>query len=57
MIITLTEDEIREALLEAMKIKTNYMYNVTADDSYFNVYVDGQEIEDVENITFSVVFD
>ena len=58
MIITLSDDEIREVLLEAVSNKTSYMYgDAVLDNSYFNVYAAGQEIDDVTNITFSVVFD
>lgn len=57
MIVTLTNDEVRAALARAIEEKTSYVLGtVTADDCWFDVKSEGEEIEVVSSIEFSFEF-
>jgi hypothetical protein len=56
MIITLTDDEVRQALLEAAEKKTHYMHKMHVDNLYFNVVASGKDVEDIHEVTCSIDF-
>lgn len=58
MIITLTDKEIREALISAVAEKTAYtLGTIIEDDSWFEVNAAGKQVDDIEGVMFSVKID
>jgi len=58
MIITLTYDQVREALLQAVHDKIYNVKESDLDHSYFTISsAQNNDIEDIESVTFSVEFE
>ena len=52
--ITLTDDEVRAALAEALAEKTRHVFSMfNPEDCFFTVTACGVEVEDVESVTFT----
>ncbi|MFL0802409.1 MAG: hypothetical protein K6L81_01740 [Agarilytica sp.] len=57
MIITLTDDEVRDALLKAASEKTQHVLgNGQVDNLYFDVVAGGKDVEDIEQVQCSIDF-
>jgi hypothetical protein len=57
MIVTLTDDEVREALRKAAAEKTNYVLGEgDIDNLYFDVIACGKDVEDIEQVQCSIDF-
>ena len=57
MIVTLTDDEVREALLKAAAEKTQHVLGEgNIDNLYFDVVACGKDVEDIEQVQCSIDF-
>jgi len=57
MIVTLTDDEVRDALLKAAADKTQGVLGTgTVDNLYFNIVVEGKDVDDIEQVQCSIDF-
>lgn len=55
MIVKLTDDEIREALIQKLNEKFNYSNNFEPEDCYFECEagdINGDKIDDIHNVRF-----
>lgn len=56
MKITLTDEEVRKALQDALSEKFSHMHIFEEEDFYFTVtLINGEEVEDIEFIEFTGV--
>ena len=54
MRVTLTDDEVREALLNAVSEKLQHNFgDLDPDRSWIDVTASGKEVEDLEEVTFT----
>lgn len=52
--ITLTDEEVRNALAKALTDKTQHVFGeFDPEECWFTVEADGEEVTDVEEITFT----
>ncbi len=56
MYVTLTDDEVREALIKTACEKISYVLQPIQEGSFFEVRSAGEDIEDVESVSFVVGF-
>lgn len=55
MQITLNDDEVREALREALEQKiVSFAGGINIDQCYFTVTAGGKEVDDLEEVEFTV---
>jgi len=52
MRIVLTDDEVREALLEKALEKTSHIHTINPDECWIEVTAAGKDVEDLEEVTF-----
>ncbi len=57
MIVTLTDDEVRDALLKAAVKKTQGVLGTgDVDGLYFDVVANGEDVDDIEQVQCSIDF-
>jgi len=55
MRITLTDEEVREALYDKVMEKTRHIYCIDPDTCWMEATAAGKDVEDLEEVTFHAI--